>query len=227
MKKKYGIIIVLGLVWHLAFTYEGLAENVSPESPAYQKALAVAKTVDDLIRATRKHYTDMVVRKITNDGAGASITYKKEKGFVPLPADFISRVTFEVAHQQAAEKQWRYDVKLISKWNINKNKGLILEYAKRGWDFLDKQQVQHRNAGKSLGQLIWEPYVEVDRYRDKMVLHYLSADPASDTACVTCHNTWEQKADIQRRRRKQGAELGKVFKYGELMGALSITVPIE
>ena len=227
MKRKYGVIIALSLAWHVAFIHEGQAQKISPESPSYQKALAVAKTVDSLIRATRKHYTDMVVKKLVADGAGASSTYQKDKGFVPLPANFINRVISEIMTQQSAAKQRQYDVKIVSKWNINKHKDLTNEFSERGWAFLDKQQEQHRDAGKNLAQLSWEPYIEVGHYRDQLTLHYISADPASARECVACHNTWEQKKEIKQRRRRQGIEAGKTFKYGELLGAVVIAVPLE
>lgn len=227
MFRWYLVMVMIVGVLHLALLSPGIAqEKVLPSDPAYQKALAVAKVVDDLVRATRKHYTDMVVWKLASDGAGATLDYRKTKGYVPLPASFVKRVAFETNARQIARNQWRYDVSLISRYNLNDLQGISAPFHKRGWNFLAKQQDQHLTAGQPLKDLIWEPYIEIGKSRGQVVMNYFSADPASSKACVTCHNGWEQKEETQARRKRQGVKVGKVFQMHELMGALAITVPL-
>lgn len=217
-----GVLVGVGILNGLTVQAE-----ISPSSPAYQKGFAVARAIDDIVRATRKHYTGMVVRKLNNDGSGASLEYESTKGFVPLPAVFVRRIAFETAFQQGKAREWRYDVSLRSAWNLNQDQGLREGFEQRGWEFLTQQQKKHLAAGQSLKTLSWEPYVEVGRLRNKPVLRYLSADTASADACVTCHNNWERKGEIRNRRRKAGLEAGKVFQRDELLGVLAITVPLQ
>jgi len=63
-------------------------------------------------------------------------------------------------------------------------------------------------------------------FNGKKMLRYLSADPGSAIACITCHNRWEGKPEIKKLREKQGVEKGKIFQMHELMGALSINVAL-
>ena len=121
----------------------------------------------------------------------------------------------------------RADISPASRWNLNAQQGLRSAFEHRGWAFLVQQQEAHRATGQPLKALDWQPYVEVGRLRNQPVLRYFSADLASAQACVTCHNAWEQKPDIQQRRRQAGVEVGKVFERQELLGAVSITVPLQ
>lgn len=228
MYRFWAYALTLGIVMSVGMLSRVEAqETVSPSSPLYQKALYAAKVVDGLIRATRKHYTQMVVKKLKNDGAGASLEYESAPGFAPLPAVFIRRVVFETAYQQTLAKEWLYDTSLVSKWNLNEDRSLQSTFIKRGWDALIQQQSDHLATGKTLKDLRWQPHVEVGQFKGQPVLKYLSADPASARACVTCHNAWESKEEIQTRRRQQGIEVGKQFQRHELMGALSIIVPLR
>jgi len=228
MNKFLAFTLAIGICFSVGILHGVEAqEQISPSSPAYQKAFTIAKVVDELIRATRKHYTDMVVKKLKGEGAGASLEYKADKGFVPLPAVFMRRVAFETAFQQGRADEWLYNVALLSRWNLNEDQGLQGDFDQRGWEFLAKQQKDYLASGKPLKNIIWEPYIEAGRLRGQRVLRYLSADPASAKPCVSCHNAWERKEEIQNKRAKQGIEVGKVFERHELLGALSITVPLQ
>ncbi|MFZ4482333.1 MAG: putative bifunctional diguanylate cyclase/phosphodiesterase, partial [Rhodoferax sp.] len=59
------------------------------------------------------------------------------------------------------------------------------------------------------------------------VLRYLAADPASQVSCVLCHNTYERTPDVLARRVSEGTELHKQWSLNQLLGALSITIPLD
>lgn len=202
-----------------------LVANVEEESLTDdQRALIVAKVVDGMIRSVRSTYTSEVVKKLKRDGAGASPRYTSQRGFVPLPAVFVRQVASDVDTAQSGE-QW-FAMSLRSRWNLNRRQGLQGRFDHEGWEFLAAQQQARLASGQSLEKYTWEPYTKVMTLNGKKTLRYLSADPAADVACVACHNKWESKAEVQSVRESQGVEVGKVFKKHELMGALSITVPL-
>ena len=202
-------------------------DDISPASPRYQTALAVAQVLDDIVRATRKHYTNMVVSKLQKDGTGGSLDYDSEQGYVPLPAQFIRRVLYETTYQQIADKNKRYEIRLRSRWNLNEQQGLADEFEQQGWDFLVKQQQDQLAGGGKLKDIQWQPYIEVEQKKGQPALRYFSADTASSPSCVSCHNALEATDKVQQQRKKQGVEVDKTFDHFELMGAVSISVVIQ
>ena len=59
------------------------------------------------------------------------------------------------------------------------------------------------------------------------MLRYLYADPASQASCVGCHNNYEGRPDVAALRRAANIPAGKRWQQHQLMGALSITIPLE
>ena len=80
---------------------------------------------------------------------------------------------------------------------------------------------------ETLQNFVWEPYIQVVSEGGKTMLRYLSADAGVSQACVTCHNNWEQRQSVRAMRKQNGVKVGKIFEQFELMGALSIVVPIN
>ncbi len=189
-----------------------------------QEAEITVKAIDVAIRSIRTHYAGMVVRKLKGDGAGAAIDYENQPGFVPLPAVFIRHI---ISTEDSKSEDNSVAIFLRSRWNLNKEQGLQDAFEQEGWDFLVKQQEDRLASGRSLKKMLWKPYAKVVTQGDKKTFRYLSADPAANQSCVACHNQWENKKEIKALRKSQGIEAGKVFKEGELMGVLSIMVPLE
>ena len=203
-----------------------------------QQALALAEHVGTRVRAMRAKYTNSVVKKLAADLPGqvkGSVEFNKQ-GEIPLPAVFV-RIVSEAAEELTRLNQEVPTVaSLISDWNVNEVKGvasLDRDFDRVGWNFLlDQQEAirkQARNTeeySKLLKDLRWQAFSRVEKIDGKEYLRYLTADPASDQACVNCHNGLEQRPDVVARRKKQGLA-GKVFVLNELMGALSVRVPLE
>ena len=191
---------------------------------ADQQALIAAKVADSIIRSIRATYTSSVVRKLQLDrNTGASIDYAAQKGFVPLPAVFARQVALDAA-SKSDNKQLA--LSLRSLWNLNEQQGLQDDFEREGWEFLAKQQKEQLASRRSLRKFAWKPFSKVVTVNGKKTLRYFSADPAIHKSCVGCHNQWEGKEEIKAMRASQGGEVGKVFKKDELMGALSIAIPV-
>ncbi len=225
MKKFFALSLICGLLLNFGILTQANAQ--SGESPEYLKALNTAQTLDEMIRSTRANYTKLVVQKLKKDGAGADLDYDSKGGFVPLPAQFIRKVIYQIVLNKRTAGDNYTKIALRSRWNLNEIQGIGTEFEKEGWKFLQKQQDEQLAAGKSLKRIEWEPYVKRDFVGDTEVLNYLSADVAAVKACASCHNAWEARKEIQKKRRKQNIEEGMVFKKYQLLGALSITIPIE
>ncbi len=182
------------------------------------KAMAevTAIAISQAIRTIRANYTRMVVNKLQKDGAGASLDYKAKSGYVPLPAVFIRYILADKGFQAV-------NTALRSRWNLNGKQHLQDAFEREGWDFLAKQQKVRLASGKPLTNYAWKPYVKAD----SKSLRFLSADVASAKACVSCHNKMEAESHVKAMRKKQGVEVGKSFELHELLGALSIAVPLS
>lgn len=224
MKKFFAITFACGFLCNFGMLPAAHAQG--EESPEYQKALAAAQMLDEMVRSTRAYYTKLVVQKLKKEGTGAAIDYDSKEGYVPLPAQFIRKVIYQIMLDKRTEGDNYTKIALRSRWNLNDMQGLGTNFEKEGWEFLRKQQEQQLTAGKPLKKIDWKPYIKRSIVGDTPVLNYLSADTASAKACYSCHNAWEQKPEIQKLRRQQNIETGSVFKKHELLGALSITVPI-
>ena len=190
----------------------------SPQDQAHQ----IADVVSNLIRSLRATYTKLVVAKLKRDGTGASIDHVSQNGFVPLPAVFMQQVVAEIAKQTES----RIVVSLLSRWNLNEQKGLQDDFDRTGWGVLARQQKNHLDNAGTLSKISWQPYVKVANLHGQNTLRHLSADPAVNASCTSCHNKWEQKDAIKARRSQQGVEVGKSFQLHELLGVLSVRVAI-
>ena len=225
MKKTYVLPIILGLLCNFFIISESMA--LSEDSQEYQKALATATALDEMVRSTRAYYTKMIVQKLKKEGTGAAINSDSQNGFVPLPAQFIRKIIYQIVLDKRTAGDNYTKIALRSKWNLNELQDLGTEFEKEGWEFLIKQQEKQLAAGKSLKKLDWEPYIKLDTVGDTTVLNYLSADTAVAKACSSCHSAWEQKPEIIKLRKEHNTEAGTVFKKYQLLGALSITIPLE
>lgn len=203
------------------------ASAIDETSPGYQEALRTAAAMDALVRATRAYYTSLVVNKLKKEGTGGAIDSGDKAGFVPLPAQFVRKIIYQLVYDKRASGDNVTSINLRSQWNLNDIQGLTTEFEKEGWEYLQRQQAEHMASGGSMKKIDWQPYVKIDTVGGQPVIRYVSADPASSSGCVACHNSYEQRADVQRRRRQDNIEAGKTFSQYELMGALAITIPIK
>ncbi len=175
------------------FAREFYFSEVIPKQ-VQNSSLTAAKSVTMQVFEDRAQYTKGIVKlKKELSGFRPSREWTTTVGGMPLPATFVQ----EVAESINEKGLYRYD--LLSKWNINKDKGLNVGFEE-----------------EAFGKLISnskEPYYKFMEYDGKFVLRYATADMASDKACVSCHNNHPESPK-------------KNFMLGDVIGTLVVTIPI-
>ncbi|MFK5987082.1 MAG: methyl-accepting chemotaxis protein [Pseudomonadota bacterium] len=155
-------------------------------------SLQLTKVSTNQIVADRAYYTKRVIIKLKTEWNNfkAHINHEKVPGAIPFPATFIREVSDNLS------KNAGYSYRLLSKWNINSNKGLSSDFEKQAWQALSD------NPSK--------PFYKVLGTKDNSaILHYATADIAHK-GCVSCHN-------------KLSSSPKQDFINGELMGILIVT----
>lgn len=181
------------------------------------QALSVAEIVAKQATAARSVYSQYVAKKLKDDGTGPHIDYEERSGYVPIPAQFLKMVGKKSAN--AADFLYKY--KPVSKWNLEPTQGVNDEFLRWAWPQLEAQDKE--NPQKAID---WKPISRIEGEGSNRVLRYLYADPAAQMSCVNCHNNYETQKNIQERRAQNEIMLGKQWKQHQLMGALSITIPL-
>ncbi len=153
--------------------------------------IATIQIVED-----RKQYTKNIIVKLKKDGivdVHPNRDYAKISGGIPLPATFVQEVSSKINEKGV------YSYDLLSKWNINKEKGLNTDFEREAFDYLYNKE----------GEVFSSFMVHNGIY----TLRYATADIASAEACVGCHNNHEESPKND-------------FKLGDVMGVLVVNIPI-
>lgn len=153
--------------------------------------IATLQIVED-----RKQYTKNIIGKLKKDGVvdvHPNRNYTEIAGGIPLPATFVQEVS------SAINTKGVYSYDLLSKWNINKEKGLRTDFEKEAFDYLFNKE----------GEVFSRFMVHNGLY----TLRYATADVAAAEACVKCHNNHEESPKND-------------FKLGDVMGVLVVNIPI-
>lgn len=158
--------------------------------------IKAAKIATIQIVEDRKQYTKNIIEKLKNDGivdVHPNKDYANIKGGIPLPATFVQEVS------NAINQKGIYSYDLLSKWNINKEKGLNTDFEREAFEYLYAKK----------GDALYRFQV----YKDFYTLRYATPDFASAEACVRCHNGLEESPR-------------KDFRLGDVMGILIVNIPI-
>jgi len=191
-----------GLVINLAGRQRMLTQKFTKEfldwtndRQVLASAEQVAATASRQICADRSYYSKNVAKKLRKERPDVKTgdNYHNVEGMIPISVTFVREVS--ESFDQAGE--YRYD--LLSKWNINPDKGLRDEYEQRAWD--------------SLKQNPDSAYVEVVPAGAGVEVRYATADIANRKGCVSCHNQHPASPKLD-------------FKLDELMGILVVSVPV-
>ncbi len=147
------------------------------------------------ITEDRKLYTKNVIGKLKKEvpSVHPNKNYTAIIGGIPLPATFVQEVS------SAINEKGVYSYDLLSKWNINKEKGLRTDFEKESFDYL------YSKKGKVFSRFMV--------HNGLYTLRYATPDVASAEACVRCHNAHE-------------ASPKNDFKLGDVMGVLVVNIPI-
>ncbi|MBM4056074.1 MAG: DUF3365 domain-containing protein [Planctomycetes bacterium] len=147
------------------------------------------------IVADRTHYTKNVVGKLIKEAPEVHPNqyYDTIIGGIPLPATFVKEVS-EIINQKGV-----YSYDLLSRWNINKEKGLKTDFEKEAFDYFYEKK----------GQTFYR-FLEHKGY---YTLRYATPDIATAQVCVNCHNNHAESPKND-------------FKLQDTMGILVVNIPI-
>jgi diguanylate cyclase (GGDEF)-like protein len=182
------------------------------------QAVNVAEIVARQAAASRSVYASQIAAKLAKDGTGPHMNSQDNKGYVPIPAQFLKLVGREAS--AASDNLYRY--KPISKWNLEPTQGLTTDFQKWAW-----AQLEAQDQADPKGPIQWQPTWRFETVNDVKTLLYLRADPAAAENCVACHNALEQTPEIIDRRRASDVTTQKQWKLHQLMGAIQVEIPLD
>jgi diguanylate cyclase (GGDEF)-like protein len=182
------------------------------------QAVNVAEIVARQAAAGRSVYASQIAGKLAKDGTGPHMNSQDNKGYVPIPAQFLKLVGREAS--ATSDNLYRY--KPISKWNLEPTQGLTTDFQKWAWAQLEAQDLPDPK-----GPIAWQPVWRFEDVNGVNTLLYLRADPAAAESCVACHNGLEQSPEIIERRRVSGVPVQKQWKLHQLMGAIQVEIPLD
>ncbi|MFT7388181.1 MAG: diguanylate cyclase (GGDEF)-like protein [Candidatus Endobugula sp.] len=207
-----GVVFIAASIISFWVISEGIRKTVK------NQALFIAEAVATQAKTARSVYATAVASKLKQDGTGPHIDYLTKTGYVPIPAQFLKLVglkTSELTHEL-------YSYKPVSKWNLESSQGLSDPFLLWAWPSLEAQDEKQPTA-----PIQWKAVYRFEGQGDEQVLRYLYPDPASQLSCVSCHNRYEEKSYIISRRQQQGVMPHKQWQQHQLLGALSVTIPLN
>lgn len=183
-----------------------------------KEAVSVAEIVSTFAKTARSVYSQEVIDKLKKDGYGSHVDFHDQKGFIPIPAQFLKMMGTSTSQNTSHLFEYRP----VSKWNLEPSQGLSNEFLLWAWPQLEAQ-----DKVAPLSPIDWKPIYRIEQIEDQKYMRYLVADPATSKGCVSCHNAYEPQKQIQERRKQAGVALGKQWKQHQLLGALEITIPLK
>jgi hypothetical protein len=143
----------------------------------------------------RKQYAKNVIGKLKKEvpAVHPNRNYAVINGGIPLPTTLLKETS------DAINQKGIYSYALLSKWNINKEKGLVTDFENEAFDYL------YNKKGKVFSRFL----VHKGRY----TLRYATPDIASTETCANCHNVHKDSPKSD-------------FKPGEVMGILVVNIPV-
>ncbi|MCW7541564.1 ATP-binding protein [Aquabacterium sp. A7-Y] len=206
-----GVLLLLG-IGHYAILLRSQEQIIEHE------AVQVARIVANQAMVARSVYSREVVAKLASDGFGSTPDYKAHTGFAPIPAQFFKYVGREITQHNSG----LYSYRPLSRWNLEPGQGLQDDFQRWAW-----QALQAQDQPSPMRPIEWKPAWRFESVGERRVLRYMQADPASEQACVACHNGMERTQEVRLRRLADGVEPGRVFRLHQLLGAVEVTVPVD
>ena len=182
------------------------------------EAIKIAEIVARTALASRTVYSSEVADKLVADGFGSTPESHAMRGFVPIPAQFLKLVGIE----SSRNSDGLYSYRPLSKWNLEPTQGLRDEFQRRAWTQLEKQDQTMPSR-----PIDWQPVWEFERKDGTNTLRYMRADSASKPGCVSCHNAYEARPEVQAMRVSASTPSGKQWQLHQLLGAIEVQVPVD
>ncbi|MHC4182026.1 MAG: c-type heme family protein [Planctomycetota bacterium] len=143
----------------------------------------------------RKQYANNVIGKLKKEvpAVHPNRNYAVINSSIPLPTTLLKETS------DAINQKGIYSYDLLSKWNINKEKGLTTDFENEAFNYL------YNKNGKVFSRFL----VHKGRY----TLRYATPDIDSAGTCANCHNVHKDSPKSD-------------FKPGEVMGILVVNIPV-
>lgn len=206
------VVVIVALV-----TSSYLTIVAAQQSIIETEALRVANVVTEQAIVARSIYAKSIVDRLSQSGVPVTHDFEDVKGAVPIPAQFLKMM----AHEANEKNLGLYRYRPLSRWNINPNQGLVDDFQRWAFDELENQRDVSPDKNKTL-----KPVWRIEEVYGERVLRFMTADLAVSSGCVSCHNAFEQQPSIRTRRVDAGISVPKVFKVGDIMGAIEASVPL-
>jgi serine phosphatase RsbU (regulator of sigma subunit) len=189
-----------------------IKKTIESQAVAFAEIAAVQATT------ARSVYAKEIADKLRQDGLGPNVDFGHMKGYVPIPAQFLKMLGLA----STANTSDLFHYKPVSKWNLEASQGLDDDFLRWAWP-----QIEQQDISDPIGPIKWNPVWRFEKQGGQKVLRYLSPDAASQSSCVACHNSYENKPEIIDRRKAAHVPAGKQWKQYQLLGAISITIPLK
>jgi diguanylate cyclase (GGDEF)-like protein/PAS domain S-box-containing protein len=206
-----GVFTCAGLVSYFVIS-DSVKKTVETQAVAFAEIAAVQATT------ARSVYAKEIAEKLRQDGSGPNTEYQHKKGYVPIPAQFLKML----GQASSANTSELFHFKPVSKWNLETSQGLDDNFLRWAWP-----QIESQDNPEPTGPIAWKPIWRFEEQEGQRVLRYLKPDAASQASCVACHNSYEAQPEIIARRMAEHVPAGKQWKQHQLLGAISITIPLK
>ena len=205
------VFLCTGLVAYFVIK-DTVKKTIESQAVAFAEIAAVQATT------ARSVYAKEIAEKLRQDGSGPDVDYGHMKGYVPIPAQFLKMLGLA----STANTSDLFHYKPVSKWNLEPSQGLDDDFLNWAWP-----QIEQQDNSNPTGPIKWKPVWRFEQEGEQRVLRYLRPDAASQSSCVNCHNSYENKPEIIARRNAAHVPAGKQWKQHQLLGAISITIPLR
>ncbi|MDD2684697.1 MAG: diguanylate cyclase [Gallionella sp.] len=214
---KLTLMLLLGVFLCMSVVAYSVIKNTVNETIEHQ-AVAFAEIAAAQATTARSVYAREVVEKLKRDGFGPHEDSAHMPGYVPIPAQFL-----KLLGQASTENTSNlFQYKPVSKWNLQASQGLNDDFLRWAWP-----QVEQQDEENPTQPIDWKPVWRFEQQNGVRVLRYLNPDAASLASCVSCHNSYENRPEIMARRAADNVPVGKQWRQYQLIGALSITIPLD
>lgn len=224
MQKKYNktqykltLMLLLGVFLCMGVVAYFVIKNTVKETIEHQ-AVAFAEIAAVQATTARSVYAREVAEKLRRDGFGPHEDSAHMPGYVPIPAQFL-----KLLGQASTENTSNlFQYKPVSKWNLQASQGINDDFLRWAWP-----QVEQQDQENPTQPIEWVPVWRFEQQNGVRVLRYLRPDAASQASCVSCHNSYENQPEIMARRAADHVPVGKQWRQYQLLGALSVTIPLD
>ncbi|KQP11993.1 hypothetical protein ASF43_23925 [Pseudorhodoferax sp. Leaf267] len=208
-------MVILTGVFALACGLGYLVVRDAVNKTVEHQALSIAKVVASQAAELRSVYAQRIAGQLQPDG---TLARDPATGQASLPPHFM---TFSGPGAAAAEDQL-FEFTPVSPWNLEPARGLNDDFLRWAWPQLERQ-----NQAAPTGPITWTAVSRIEEQGGRRVLRYLAADPASQPACIACHNAYERTPAVMALRTASGLAPVQPFALHQLMGGLSVTIPLD